>query len=129
MLIHHYSTLVTCAMPCPVQQRLCCHAHYLMSTRSYVMPFTEPPVMLVLTFRLKFSLFVLRSSAASLFNGSDAFGSKNKNYHPCQHFLIPQIPVMLTCIPTMTAFRFNTGFQSSRRMFKHTLPSRSMFGW
>ena len=34
-----------------------------------------------------------------------------------------------TCSPTTTAFRFSTGFQSSRKMFKQTLPSRSMFGW
>ncbi|KAH6609485.1 hypothetical protein Trco_002831 [Trichoderma cornu-damae] len=33
-----------------------------------------------------------------------------------------------TCNPTMTAFRFSTGFQSSRKMFKHTLPSRSILG-
>lgn len=33
-----------------------------------------------------------------------------------------------TCNPTMTAFRFNTGFQSSRRMLRQTLPSRSILG-
>jgi hypothetical protein len=36
--------------------------------------------------------------------------------------------VSRTCIPTMTAFRLRTGFQSSRRMFKQTLPSRSILG-
>lgn len=34
------------------------------------------------TFLLKFSLVSRRSSAASLFNGSDGFGSRNKNYNP-----------------------------------------------
>lgn len=34
-----------------------------------------------------------------------------------------------TCNPTITAFKFRTGFQSSRKMFRQTLPSRSMFGW
>lgn len=34
-----------------------------------------------------------------------------------------------TCMPTITAFKFRTGFQSSRKMFRHTFPSRSIFGW
>ena len=29
----------------------------------------------------------------------------------------------------MTELMDKTGFQSSRRMFRHTLPSRSMLGW
>lgn len=49
---------------------------------------------------------------APLFNGSSAFGSR-KRY----------------CRPTMTELRFSTGFQSSRRMFRQTLPSKSTFGW
>ena len=48
-------------------------------TRSYETPRTEPPPMAVRTFRLKFSRFVRKSSAASLFSGSDALGSRNKN--------------------------------------------------
>jgi len=47
-----------------------------------------------------------------LLSGSSAFGSK-KRY----------------CNPTMTELRLRTGFQSSRRMFKHTFPSRSTLGW
>lgn len=47
-----------------------------------------------------------------LFKGSSAFGSRNKY-----------------CRPTKTEFRLSTGFQSSRKMFKQTLPSRSTFGW
>ncbi len=38
-------------------------------------------------------------------------------------------PKKRTCNPTITAFRFKTGFQSSLRIFKHTFPSRSMLGW
>lgn len=34
-----------------------------------------------------------------------------------------------TCNPTITAFKFKTGFQSSRRIFKQMFPSRSIFGW
>ena len=49
-------------------------------TRSYCSPLTEPPPIDVRTFRLKPSLFDRRSSAASLFSGSDAFGSRNRNY-------------------------------------------------
>lgn len=75
-------------------------------------PRTDPPAIAVLTFRLNPSRLDLRSSAAVLLSGSLALGSKNKN-----------------CNPTITAFKFSTGFQSSRRMFRHTLPSRSMFGW
>lgn len=37
--------------------------------------------------------------------------------------------VKQTCIPTTTAFKFKTGFQSSRRMLRQTFPSRSIFGW
>ena len=52
------------------------------------------------------------ADAAPLFNGSSAFGSKNRYWRP-----------------TMTELRFSTGFQSSRKMFKHTFPSKSTFGW
>jgi len=41
---------------------------------------TDPPRIEFLTLRLKASMFLLKSSAASLFNGSDGFGSKNKYY-------------------------------------------------
>ena len=136
-------------------------ANYL-RTRSYTVPLTEPPLIAVRTFLLKPSRLLLKSSAASLLRGSEALGSKNKNYQIVEvSFIIPltssvnlpytppnpQSPQKLheqsknrgtscwesllfhTCNPTMTAFKFNTGFQSSRRMFKHTFPSRSMFGW
>jgi hypothetical protein len=53
-----------------------------------------------------------RYAHAPLFRGSSAFGSKNRY-----------------CRPTMTEFRLSTGFQSSRRMFRHTLPSKSTLGW
>lgn len=33
------------------------------------------------------------------------------------------------CSPTITELRLSTGFQSSRRMLRHTFPSRSMLGW
>src|SRR6266702_556847 len=46
-----------------------------------------------------------------LFNGSSAFGSKNKY-----------------CNPTITEFKLRTGFQSSLRIFRQTFPSRSTFG-
>lgn len=49
-------------------------------TRSYISPLTQPPLMDVRTFLLKPSRFNLRSSAASLFRGSEAFGSRNRNY-------------------------------------------------
>lgn len=81
-------------------------------TRSNETPFTFPPAIEFRTFFLNPSLLSLKSSAASLFNGSDAFGSRNKN-----------------CIPTITALRLSTGFQSSLKIFRHTFPSRSMFGW
>lgn len=119
--------------------------HVYFSTRSYVVPLIVPPLMAVRTFLLKPSRLLRRSSAASLFNGSEALGSKNKNCNFHQVSLIartryPTLPLygrpraeahvpVLTCSPTMTAFRFNTGFQSSRRMFKQTLPSRSILGW
>ena len=32
-------------------------------------------------------------------------------------------------MPQITALMVKTGFQSSRKIFKHTLPSKSMFGW
>lgn len=101
-----------------------------LSTRSKVCPFTVPPPSDARTLRLKPSRFCFRSSAASLFNGSDALGSRKRNYpqsvfHSC--YVGPRIEP--TCNPTTTAFRFNTGFQSSRRMLRHTLPSRSMLGW
>jgi hypothetical protein len=41
---------------------------------------TDPPRIEFRTFRLKFSIFLRKSSAASLFNGSDGFGSRNKYY-------------------------------------------------
>lgn len=47
-----------------------------------------------------------------LLSGSSAFGSRNRY-----------------CKPTITEFKLRTGFQSSRRMFKQTLPSKSTFGW
>lgn len=81
-------------------------------TRSNASPLTFPPAIALLTFLLNRSLSLIKSFAASLFNGSLAFGSRNKN-----------------CNPTITAFKLSTGFQSSRRMFKQTLPSRSMLGW
>ena len=119
-------------------------------TRSYCSPFTDPPLIEDRTFLLKPSLLILRSSAASLLSGSEAFGSRKRNY--CMTSMSANTPVQIsldvfreslyagflgniprfcqpTCNPTMTAFKFRTGFQSSLKMFKHTLPSRSMFGW
>ena len=49
-------------------------------TRSNVSPRTEPPPIAVLTLRANDCLLFFKSSAASLLSGSDAFGSKNKNY-------------------------------------------------
>jgi hypothetical protein len=103
------------------------------STRSNVCPLTLPPPRDERTLRLKPSRFALRSSAASLFNGSDAFGSRKRNcllLVTCATNLAkPLSQILRTCRPTTTAFKFSTGFQSSRNMFRHTLPSRSMFGW
>ena len=48
-------------------------------TRSYCIPLTLPPPIDVLTLRLNASRFCLRSSAASLFSGSEAFGSRKRN--------------------------------------------------
>ena len=101
------------------------------STRSKSFPLIEPPAIELRTCRLNESRFVRKSSAASLFNGSDAFGSRNRNYinplAPPQSQPIPS-KKKLTCIPTITAFKFNTGFQSSLKIFKQTFPSRSIFG-
>lgn len=103
------------------------------ATLSYATPLTCPPFNDDLTLIKNWSLFLRRSSAASvrfdnsyqqlvrllytrgympLFNGSSALGSK-KRY----------------CRPTMTELRFRTGFQSSRRIFRQTFPSRSTLGW
>lgn len=49
------------------------------STRSKLTPRTDPPAMEERTFRLKPSRLVRRSSAASLFRGSEAFGSRKRN--------------------------------------------------
>lgn len=99
-------------------------------TLLYDTPLRIPPRIDVLTLCRNCSRFFRSSSAASvkhsqtsscicqskgtapLFSGSSALGSK-KRY----------------CRPTITEFRFRTGFQSSRRIFKHTFPSRSTFGW
>ena len=59
-----------------------------------------------------FKLYDIEISNAPLLSGSSAFGSR-KRY----------------CNPTMTELRLSTGFQSSRRMFRQTFPSRSTFGW
>ena len=57
----------------------------------------------------KINMFLVR--CLLLLRGSSAFGSKNKY-----------------CNPTNTEFKLKTGFQSSRRIFRHTLPSRSILG-
>jgi len=49
------------------------------NTRSNVTPLTLPPPIDDRTLRLKPSRFALRSSAASLFSGSEAFGSRKRN--------------------------------------------------
>ena len=125
-------------------------------TLSKLSPLTDRPAMAACTFRLKLSLFCRRSSAASLFSGSDALGSRKRNCStytlaaalssPLNSNIVDQDPnhsvplslllpyvkkvhPRLTCSPTITAFRFSTGFQSSLKIFKHTFPSRSMFGW
>ena len=52
------------------------------------------------------------TSAAYLFNGSVGLGDEKSNINP-----------------KSTSFNELTGFQSSRRIFKQTFPSRSIFGW
>jgi hypothetical protein len=99
-------------------------------TRSNVWPLTDPPPMAVFTFLLNPSLFDLKSSAASLFRGSDAFGSRNKNYgYTSAHASHEVNGERQTCNPTMTALRLSTGFQSSRKILRQTFPSRSILGW
>lgn len=56
-------------------------------------------------------LLLVREEKVPLLSGSSGFGSR-KRY----------------CNPTITALRFRTGFQSSRRMLRQTFPSRSRFG-
>lgn len=51
-----------------------------MSTLSNDCPLTMPPPIEFLTFLLNPSLLLFRSSAASLFSGSLALGSKNRNW-------------------------------------------------
>jgi hypothetical protein len=123
-----------------MSQRRC---NYYTETLSYDTPLMYPPFSEDFTLVKNWSLSLRRSSAASandanrsvgysnylssmpmitakcyvlrnspLFSGSSAFGSRNRY-----------------CSPTMTELRFKTGFQSSRRMFRHTFPSRSTFGW
>lgn len=102
------------------------------STLSYCTPLMWPPLMEFFTLCRNCSRFLRSSSAASasrgrnneelridtvmkhipLLSGSSAFGSRNRY-----------------CSPTNTEFKFNTGFQSSRRIFKQTFPSRSTLGW
>lgn len=48
--------------------------------RTYVFPFTVPPLIAVRTFLLNASRLDRKSSAASLFKGSEAFGSKKRNW-------------------------------------------------
>jgi len=64
------------------------------------------------TIRLNSVLDVLRTSAASWLRGSVGFGSRNRWTKP---YTTDEID--------------STGFQSSLRIFRQTLPSRSMFGW
>lgn len=102
-------------------------------TRSNCTPLTDPPAIAVRTLRLKASRFVRRSSAASLFRGSEAFGSRKRNYPANPRSARQLHPTgsnsrKPTCMPTITAFKFKTGFQSSLRIFKQTFPSRSIFG-
>ena len=75
------------------------------------MPLTMPPLIEFRTVVAKSFLSFTICSAASLFNGSFGFGSINKKIKP-----------------RITELISSTGFQSERRMFKHTFPSRSMFG-
>ena len=55
------------------------------STLSNDWCFTAPPPIAARTFRLKPSRFERRSSAASLFSGSEALGSRKRNYNPEVH--------------------------------------------
>lgn len=57
-----------------------CRGSHLIKTLSNDSPRTEPPFIDVLTLRLNPSRLFLRSSAASLFNGSEALGSRKRNY-------------------------------------------------
>ena len=76
-----------------------------------VVPPTYPPCMLLLTFCSNCLGDSVISFAASLFSGSSGFGSLNKNVSQYTHDETE-----------------STGFQSSRRMFRHTFPSWSKFG-
>ncbi len=109
-----------------------CQAGHCATTRSYDWPRMEVPRMEALTLCRNMSRFWRSSFAASevggrvsqrstergmqcdtpLLRGSSALGSRNRY-----------------CRPTITELRFSTGFQSSRRMFRQTFPSRSTFGW
>lgn len=63
--------------------------------RTYVFPFTVPPLIAVRTFLLNPSRLDRKSSAASLFKGSDAFGSRKRNwFNPLvSDFLFPPAPL------------------------------------
>jgi hypothetical protein len=56
-----------------------CEPFMTLSNRKGSRP-TGPPRIEFLTFRRNESRFLLRSSAASLFNGSEGLGSRNKYY-------------------------------------------------
>jgi hypothetical protein len=55
-------------------------SNYGFNTRSNDCPFTAPPPIDDRTFRLNPSLLDRKSSAASLFKGSEAFGSRKRNW-------------------------------------------------
>ena len=80
--------------------------------RGYLMPPTDSPWSDLRTFYLKRFGFSRNSAAASWLSGSLGLGSKNRKMRPM-----------------MTLPISRTGFQSARRIFRHTLPSVSMFGW
>ena len=75
-------------------------------------PLIIPPIIAFLTLDLKFDVDCIKSFAASLFNGSLAFGSMNRNSKP-------KITLVTVC----------TGLQSSRKTFKQMFPFVSKFGW
>lgn len=78
-----------------VSSRSCWRTAHL-RTRSNVCPFTVPPPSDARTLRLNPSRFALRSSAASLFSGSDAFGSRKRNCAALVYTFRAWLPLLLS---------------------------------
>ena len=67
------------------------YIRYYRITRAYDCPLTDPPPIAVRTFRRKLSRLDRRSSAASLFKGSEALGSRNRNCFRTVRCHLPQL--------------------------------------